>query len=413
MSARTHGVVGIGLLVGVAGASCIVSAVDVIDRPTPGAGGGGGSDGSGGAAGKGGDGGGAECVSARWPDPPAADDPSMAPSQDLVFAIRAIDIGESQADLTAVGPKKGYDLDGVCTGLGGPSSCIVPSGADPSEYKDGPGGIDNRTAKLFASAKAFNSAISSSNYSMGANDGSWSLLVRIRDYNGTKNDSKVTVALYPSPGYAVEKCALMDAKPQWTGSDAWPVDANALGKATSGPGSDGGDGICGEKGKPGYSYDAPKFVDTNAYVADGTFVANLPEAALTVSNFKAGTLVKLTAGFITGKLEATQGGAFKVTNGIFTGRWKATDMFLAFSTGLSEGQALCTTNPVYQLIRSAICSAREIAGSLGGPTTPCDAVSFALAYEAEPAKLGAVIEVPMPVSMCTSETNPEFDSCPN
>jgi hypothetical protein len=411
MMSKSNAIVGLSLLVGLTAASCFVSAVDVVDRPVTSAGTGG-AGGLAGVGGSGGEGGDLGCVSARWPEPPAIEDPATGPDQDLVFAIRSIDIGESQSDLTSAGPKKGYDLDGVCTGLGGPSSCIVPPGTDPADYRDGPGGIDNRTAKLFASAKAFNQQISSANYSMGANDGSWTLLVRIRDYNGTKNDGKVTVALYPSPGYSVESCAPMDAKPQWTGTDAWAVDANALGKATSGPGSDGGDGICGQKGKPGYSYDAPKFVDTNAYVSNGTFVANLPEAALTVSNFKAGTLVKLTAGFITGTIEKAEGGGLRVTNGIFTGRWKASDMFLAFSTGLAEGQALCTTNPVYQLIRSAICSARDIAGSLGGPTTPCDAVSFALAYQAEPAKLGAILEVPLPTSMCTKETNPEFDSCP-
>ncbi|MBM4373714.1 MAG: hypothetical protein FJ095_01425 [Deltaproteobacteria bacterium] len=402
-----------GALGAVAYVGCALPEATLVDRPslagTGGVGGTGGAGGAGGVGGQGGTGGGS-CVSARWPGAPAADDPSIGSDLDLVFAVRTIDIGESQTDLNSVGPKVGYDLDGVCTGLGDPSSCLVPSGADPGDYKDGPGGIDNRTAKLFASAKTFNASFSSQNFSEGANDGSWSLLVRVSKYNGTKNDGKVTVALYPSPGIGDEACAPDDTKPLWNGSDAWPVDANALGKSNSGPGSDGGMGVC-SKGVPGYSYDAPKYVDTNAYVADGIFVANLPGAALTVSNFKAGTLVKLTAGFITGTIVVGPNG-YRISEGVFTGRWTATDMFLAFSTGLSEGQALCTTNPVYQLIRTAVCSARDIAGSLGGPTTPCDAVSFALRFEAEPAKLGAVLEVPLPMSGCTKDTNPAFDMCP-
>lgn len=393
--------------------ACALPEAEVVERPSASvassstvSSGGSGTGGAGGSAGTGG----MECESQRWPTPPAANDPAMGADLDLVFAMRSIDIGEGQADLNSVGPKTGYDLDGVCTGLGDPSSCIVPSGAEPGSDKDGPGGVDNRTAKLFASAKTFNSSISSANFSQGANDGSWSLLIRIFGYNGTKNDTKVTVALYPSPGIGEEECAPDDTKPLWNGSDAWPIDANALGKATNGPGTDGGMGVC-SKGAPGYSYDEPKFIDENAYVSDGTFVANLPESALTVSNFKSGTLVKLTAGFITGKIVEMAGGR-RVTGGVFTGRWKATDMFLAFSTGLSEGAALCTTNPVYQLLKSAICGARDITGSLAGPTTPCDAVSFALAYEAEPAKLGAVLEVPLPMSGCTKETNPVFDTCP-
>jgi hypothetical protein len=395
-------------------AGCALPEAVIADRPTVAGTGGSASSGGGmgGTSGEGGAGGagGSACVSARWNGTPVAEDPAMGLDLDLVFAIRSIDIGESQPDLSSVGPKVGYDLDGVCTGLGDPSSCLVPSGVDPGDYKDGPGGIDNRTAKLFASAKTFNDSISSQNYSKGANDGSWSLLVRVSNYNGTQNDGKVTVALYPSPGMGEEVCAPDDTKPLWNGADAWPIDANALKKSNSGPGSDGGTGVC-SKGAPGYSYDLPKYVDTNAYVSDGTFVANLPEAVLTVSNFKAGTLVKLTAGFITGKLVDGPNGR-RISDGVFTGRWKATDMFLAFSTSLSEGQPLCTTNPVYQLLRSAICSARDIAGSLGGPTTPCDAVSFALRYDAEPAKLGAVFEVPLPMSTCSKDSNPAFDMCP-
>lgn len=392
---------------------CVISAVELVDRPgaTSSSTGGFGGSGGGGAAGNGGQGGTPECASAKWPSPPNSEDPPMGGDVDLVFAVRSIDIGESQPDLASVGPKIGYDLDDHCTGLGDSSSCVVPSGQEPYGDKDGPGGIDNRTAKLFASAKTFNASISSANYSKGAEDGSWTLLIRLWNYNGQKNDGKVSVALYPSPGFTAESCAPSDAAPTWMGTDLWTVDSNALGSSDTGPGSDGGDGICGMKGTPGYSFDQPKYIDENAYVSDGVFVANLPQAALTVSNFKAGTTIKLTAGFITGRI-VEDAGVMRIEDGVFTGRWKASDMFLAFAAGLTEGSSLCTNDPVYVLVRNAICAARDIAGTLGGPTTPCDAVSLALSFKAHSAKLGAVIEAPVPSTMCPPDKSPEFDSCP-
>ncbi|MBI4705998.1 MAG: serine/threonine protein kinase [Deltaproteobacteria bacterium] len=46
-----------------------------------------------------------------------------------------------------------------------------------------------------------------------------------------------------------------------------------------------------------------------------------------------------------------------------------------------------------------------------GPTTPCDALSFGMAFEAAPAKLGRIVEVAAGPAGCPPEVNPASDNC--
>ncbi len=412
---RTWTVAALAVAGGVTMASCLLPSVEVSERPVTsdggaGGSGAGGSGGVGASGGAGGAGGSSECVNTVWPGPPAASDPS---SEDVEFvvAMRKIDLGENAPDIESVGPTIGYDLDLRCTGYGDGSSCLVPSGAMPSSYKDGPGGIDNRAAKLFASAKDFSTTIGSDRYTKGAESGKWSLLVRVRGYNGTPNDSNVHVAIYPSPGIHGQACVDSAAVPAWDGSDAWPIESSSL-QAGKGFGSDGGIGPCG-KGVPNFTFDSPKFFDANAYVTDGVLVANIPQSQLVLTSGTNGTLVKLTAGFITGKIVKDGGGIISLKSGVLTGRWKATDLFAALSHVVNDAQAICTDNQIYQVLKYAVCKGRDIAASLGGPTTPCDAVSIAIGFEAGPAKLGIVAASLPLLVQCPKATDPAFDTCPD
>jgi len=394
---------------GVTAASCLLPLAEVVPRASVvGAGGSGGAGGGTGGAGGGGGAGNGACVPHRWPDPPLADDPSSE-SLEFVAAVRTVDMGDEAPDLDSVGPKIGYDLDQVCTGEGDGSSCLIPNGTALADFKDGPGGIDNRAAKLFASAKAFSDKIGSLRYSEGAENGNWSILVRVSGYNGTANDASVTVAIFPSPGIHALSCIPDSAKPAWDGSDVWPVDSSGLEKG-AGPGSDGGTGPCGT-GVTGFTYDQPKFQDTHAYVSKGVLVANLPTAALVFTSGSSGTAVKLTAGFVTAEVVKGANG-YGLTKGVLTGRWKATDMFAAVSHVVASAQSVCTDSPIYQAVKLAVCNSRDIAGTLGGPTTPCDALSLALSFEASPAKMGLVFPSKALVSNCPKATDPAVDNCP-
>jgi hypothetical protein len=394
----------LGALSGVA--SCVLPSVAIVDR---GRGGSGGTPDTGGAGpGSGGQGGdSATCVHARWPDPPASS-PSGGSDVEFVAAVRSIDIGEGAPNLASLGPSVGYDLDQLCTGAGDGSGCLLPESANPATSKDGPGGIDNAAAVLFAAIKAFEPLLDSQRFSEGAEKGDWSLLVRIQGYNGLPDDPAVVVSLYPSPGLRAETCVPADALPKWDGTDAWPVGSSAL-KSGKGFGADGGTGTCGP-GVEGFSFDSPRFTDPKAYVSGGRVVANLPDVEISAWLAMSPLVLRLKAGFFTGALVKVEGG-YRIEQGVFTGRWPTSAMLRQLAASVASDVPVCTDNGIYTLLKEGVCDARDVASTLGGPTTPCDALSIGIAFEAYPATLGAVVPLETKESGCPPELDPANDDC--
>jgi hypothetical protein len=118
----------------------------------------------------------------------------------------------------------------------------------------------------------------------------------------------------------------------------------------------------------------------------------------------------LTAGFVTGRLEQVSG-AWYLRDGLFTGRWRLTEFFRLLGTITSNNQPICTDTTEYLLAKNAICLFPDIASTLGGPTTPCDSLSFAMKIEAEPAMIGSVLAQDAQSSLCPPDKNPAFDTC--
>lgn len=403
-SYRAAGAAGALALAAALWSSCFVGGFDLVE---PTAAGGAAVGGSGGGAGAGSSGGmgGSACGSKQWPDPPTT--PDRGSDVEATMALRTIDFGEG--DLS-VGPVVGYDLDGRCSCGEDGLSCNTP---DPSKQScDGPGGVDNAIAELFAAASIFQDNFTSAYHADRAEDGKWSILVRIRGYNGQANDDQIEVAMFPSGGLDEDPCHAQGTPPAWNGSDAWPIMTSALEEPMGGGGAGaGGNGGCGDPEPAGYSLEQPRYFDGAAYVSDHVMVASLPEAGVALSADGAG--INLTAGFLTGRLEQS-GGAWSLREGVLAGRWALTEVFATMSSLGSDGTALCTDDTSYQLIRDAVCAKRDITAQISGPTAPCDAVSFGMAFEAEPAQLG-VIYFPEPGSGggCPPETDPQNDACPD
>ncbi len=407
MTARAWIFSTIAAVLGITGASCLVDGFELV--PSASGGGGGAGAGAGGAA-EGGAGGSGGCTSATWPDPPPQPDPGVD-DVDFVAAIRSIDFGEGAPDLSEEGPRVGYDLDGRCTCRGAGSSCQRPAFATATDC-DGPGGVDNAGARLFALVAPFAKDLSSAYQSELADKGGWSLLVRVSEYNGKANDSAVRTALYPSPGIEADPCWPPGMAPVWDGNDPWPIDVASLEDPAGGAGGGaGGDpGAC--EGVLGYDYDKPRYVDTKAYVTGGVLVASLPELGLVLSGDTKTTVVKLTAGFATGRLQKSAVG-WRITDGVLAGRWPTKEIFAAIGGLVSNGGPVCTDDGVYSALKQKACTFVDIASALGGPTTECDALSLAMGFQAEPAKLGIAWQRTASVSPCPPETNPENDSCGN
>ena len=386
--------------IGAGGGGCAGDGCELGAAP-PGAGGAGAS---GGATTSTGGAGGMGCGSKQWPSPPAASDPSSG-DVEVVVALRSVDFGEG--DLVG-GPKVGFDLDGRCSCADDGQSCTTP---DPTKQAcDGPMGIDNGIAELFGAAAVFENNFTSAHHADRANNGAWSIVIRVRGYNGEANDQQVEVAMFPSGGLDEDPCH-DGSPPDWDGNDAWPVMSNSLeDPGGGGGGGAGGSANCGDPGPPGYSLEQPKYVDPGGYVTGGVLVASLPEAGIALDSSGAG--IHLVGGFLTGRLEQ-MGGAWHLRDGTLAGRWPLASLFSTMSQLGSDGDPLCTDDSTYQLIRDAVCGKRDITAQISGPTAPCDAVSFAMAFDAEPAQLGIIYLTDDGVGGdCAPGTDPKDDACP-
>lgn len=349
----------------------------------------GGGGGMGGAGGAGGGEAGGTCGHATYPLPPTT---TTSGSEDVVVALRSIDMGDQSPS------PPGLDLDGKC------SCCCPGDGPGCLEKKvncDGPLGVDNAAAGMFKLVAVGLDNFSSAYFSSQAEKGFWSLLLRIREYNGTANDDKVTLEWYTSEGTA--DAAGQTVSPNWDGNDAWVVSTDSL------LGVDGADPnpVLGVDGN------VPRYVDTKAYVTEGQVVASLPDTVIAVGGSLNKIAFHVVGAFIVADLvkdEAT--GRYAIPHGLFVARWRIEDFFLTMSTYRdSNGQPFCTDDLLYKTAKPTICNSVDIYSGTATPTTECDAFSLGMAFTAAPANLGIVKEATLPSAACPDETDPIHDSC--
>jgi hypothetical protein len=349
------------------------------------------------------------CGHATWPSPPDGPDPGTD-SVDVVFATRQANFGEGETG----GAILGYDLDNYCTCQGEGSSCVAPEWAT-ADHCDGPEGRDNAWADIFAAIAVFDPGLTSPAISQQMNAGDFAMLIHVSSYNGMPNDDNVVVALLPSPGLRYDPCLPPDALPTWDGTDQWPVLASSLmgGGGAGAGGAPPADCTTGASVPPGYDVDAPRFVDLQGYVSDSVVVANLPNVEIVLAGSSGGSNIQLTAGFVTGRLEEDGStGRWTMTEGLLVGRWRVSEVFRSLSSMVTgAGEQVCTDHTVYPLIKSAVCKFPDIASTLGGPTTPCDAISFAMGFEGEQTTIGSVYVPTGAPNPCSPETDPANDSC--
>lgn len=394
----------VGALATVASAaqSCAVQGFELVVLPESSSGGEAGATAGGTTQG----GGPSVCKSVRPPSPPAGSDPGPD-VVDVVLAVRSFDFGED--DLEG-GAKIGFDLDERCTchdESTGPS--CKPPGLAKDHQCDGPGGIDGAVASLFKEAKIYDKRFDSAVQSQRAEDGSGTLLIRVRGYNAQPNDESVTVSVYPSGGLNDDPCNPDDAKARWDGTDAWPIDTSSLNPLQGAGGSPTGPGDCGG-GVTGYDFDDPAYVDPNAYVTGSLLVAALPTAGMIIADSGGTSSLKIVQGFLAGRLEQQNDG-WHLVDATLAGRWPVKDFFATLSTLTIAGDPLCTDHFVFGVVKQLICSYPDITKVLPTPTMPCDAMSMGVALSAQEAKLGIAVSGLATPTLCSPGTDPAGQSC--
>lgn len=305
------------------------------------------------------------CDHAEPPARPTADDPSDAGDEDYVVAVAAIDFNIG-GDAGVVG----YDLDHTCT-CPGPESCVAQGGA--KSHCDDARGRDNSGGALIQQFSALTSALDATKLDTNIGLGLYTMVLRIRGYNGRPNDGQVAVAVFSSNGTVPLDDGGANPPPQHDGNDQWGIDPASL------------------VGTP------PPYVAVNedeaAYVSNGVLVAAVAFPFTIGSSFGANFL-RLDGAYLVGAL--TKSGTGYALAGVITGRWDTRNLLTGMQgvkDPFNAGQFLCGTDATYLAFKSAICGGSDIARLASSDNTgaPCDALSLAVGFSGEPAQLGGVL----------------------
>jgi hypothetical protein len=315
----------------------------------------------------------------------------------------------------------GYDLDGVCTCDGRPGSArdgaaSCKGSANPC---DDDGGVDSRINRVFDEYRSLIDLDEALNAATRVEEGKKGVLSVIYRYNGRANDKDVEVGLIASHGIRVPSIHLdgavgpdadpgsMNYPPVWEGRDTWSLDPKHL-----------LDGI-------------PAFKATG-YVSNYHLVVRFPGQAVV---FFGGTPVALSSPIAVGRLvpldanlkprdpsrppdlAAGEGRLFAVRDGILGGRVTVERLLAGLGTLASvdptrdAGSHFCGDG-VFSIVKKRFCDERDIASVAAldhDPTTTCDAISVAVAYEAEPALTGELYANPdLPAEDCIAVGDASF-----
>ena len=285
------------------------------------------------------------------PARPVADDPSNGGDLDLVFAVHDIDYGSNGTWKTL-----GFDLDGTNTVPGGaPPNCVWGGGEPGPAAFDHGCGLDNVIGaaiwEIFVPflGDSFNTA----EMTEAVQAGTRGLVLRVTGYNGQPNDTTVGLSVYKTTG--------VDS-PTWAGADRWSLIR---------------DGLKGE------SVLLSKFVDPQAYVADGVLVARLEKfpMGLKIVNTPV-SWVTLDRSVFSAAIAYDTGKKFyRLDQGRLGGMLNATEFLDAIRVA-----AGCFDLDEY---RVQACSNLDVALDDGAE---CNAWSMAVAFGAWEAELGDVVD---------------------
>jgi hypothetical protein len=325
------------------------------------------------------------CVHVVPPPPPDTDEEPDT-LREFLIATRRLSVNGVDAGVV------GLDLDDTCTCAGGPGARhdAAPSCTSVAEQCDGDGGIDNAFGTI-----AFVDALRGNEFENDEVEcGRRTMLLVLRNYNGLANDSSVTIAPVVSPGLDTPHDAGEVASqcndsgplplvysPHWDGTDNWSSD----------------DSFVQFKSRDPYQF-------LKGYVRDWKLVAR---AARTQSvPFPVGPVVMETAQAVfvaeidplddtLKPLERAPGtrASFVNLRGQITARIPVSSVFRAvhnLETRQFRG-FLCPDNVVYPAFKSSICGALDLVAAADNDFkgAACDALSLAVAFAGEPAKMNS------------------------
>jgi hypothetical protein len=305
------------------------------------------------------------CTTLGIPERPT-NEGSAAEETPFVLAVRRVFIApDTTRDADA---RLGINLDRTCT-CPGPETCVLRRGA-PQHCDEGTG-ADNALPGVFGQVAGFRGGaplVDGANRDIA--EGEFGILVQVGAYNGAPDDSRVTVSVFLSSGILAPDGGVQPPKDD--GTDEWSLDPQSL---------------LGETGPPFVA----KAVDENAYVSGGTLVARI-DVPILFGGSPSGDAplfpIETTGGYLVAKLER-DGALRAVRGGQIAGRWPTRNLIRTLGKLDVAGAPLCNT-PLYNELKTRVCRAADLTADpeADPTTTPCNAVSIALGFDAREARIG-------------------------
>jgi hypothetical protein len=269
----------------------------------------------------------------------------------------------------------GFDLDRTCDCIE-PPSCVRPLDAG---LLCEPDGRDNVAGSLLTDLTILLPFLQPDFLRSRIHEGVYTVLIAVRDWNGTPNDPKVGVSVRMSVGTGRDTNNLL-IPPKFDGEDVWDVDSNSLADGKQYEGR-----LCHEVACVGPT-------DVSGYVANGTLVAQFPEIGVAVNTGNGLLTLPFTGATLAAQI--TGEGTSARLKGELVGRMVA-DALLTATSALRDpftNQAVCSNPTTYGFIQSGLCGATDLAQLAADDRTgrPCRALSAVVGFTGSPAKTGVI-----------------------
>jgi|GEM_PF-5368918 len=302
------------------------------------------------------------------PDPPTQGEP-------LVFAVHTVRAGMSKAKMNDWN-SIGIDLDCLWTKQDGtPSMCKSPS-ADPSVVQDGDLGRDNSFAHNVGGAIRLMEMFGLLSYDVeedfntSIDQGHSSMLFALENFGGGTDDPQVLVSFYTSRG-TYDSTGTTPVPALWDGNDLWTIVRDSLTPTNQ-----------------------PKYVDDTAYVTNNRIVGHLPDGVpLRITGGDGVLDLSLTNSVFVLEMSSDHE---HIVSGVLAGVWYTPAAMSAIDSYAAQA-GVCADQPMYAAARDVLAKASDIRLDLKpAPTLECNAMSIGIAFTCDRAKLGAVIDPPLP-----------------
>jgi hypothetical protein len=340
------------------------------------------------------------CELAKPPARPAKDGDDAGPDRDLIFAFEDIWMIPRGTE----GPA-GFDLDNTCT-------CPEKESCNPVRFPDasfqssesrcdGDGGRDNGILPGYLATRSVTKAYTEEYWGETIRVGRQTSLLELSNYNGSENDTSVSVAMVASGAMVPRPDG--GSAPTFDGNDTWSIRVTELDQGAALLDAGPCPSLLGQC--------VPKSIDRNAYVRDGVLVAAVDGTlAWPIGNLA--QQLDMKRGVLVAKLQKLPSGKYALGQGQINGRLKGEELLRFFGAVTVPPLTTPICNSEYfQTMRAGVCESQDVAENAedDGKGVTCGASTILIFFSAKEAKLGPVVPSSYKAVSCPPNWAPSCD----